>query len=98
MTPWRSIWQQLKGLDDDIWAQIDGRCLLLEATMQQEKTRPDFIRFNLTAAIAALTPVYNLADPEASPLTRDQEVRLGLAYQALTSLKRELGNDLPAQD
>ena len=60
--------------------------------------RPDFIRFNLSAAIAALTPVYNLADTEASPLTRDQEVRLGLAYQALHSLKRELGHELPAQD
>ena len=58
----------------------------------------DFIRFNLTAAIAALTPVYNLADEVAGPLTRDQTVRLGLAYQALISLKRELANELPAQD
>ena len=91
--------QRFKALDDANWAQIERSCLpLLEKAMQQENPRPDFIRFNLTAAIAALTPVYNLADTEASPLTRDQQVRLGLAYQALTSLKREMGNELPAQD
>ena len=76
-----------------------GGALNLESMiMTPWQQRPDFILFNLSAAITALTPVYNLADTEASPLTRDQEVRLGLAYQALARLKRELGNDLPAQD